>query len=412
MLPALSEVAALDAADPLRSLRDRFHLPPGVIYLDGNSLGPAPKSVFAELEQAARQEWAEGLIRSWNDAGWFTLTDTMGDRVSRLIGAAPGETVVTDTTSINIHKALHAALALRPARGVILAEAASFPTDLYMAEGVAASRPGASLRLATDPATLASLIDDRTAVVLVNHVDYRTGALRDMAGLTAQAHAVGAVVIWDLCHSVGALAIDLNAANVDFAIGCTYKYLNGGPGAPAFIFAARRHHDRLVQPLSGWWTHAQPFAMENSYRPAPGIRRLLCGTQPILSLRALKAALDVFDDVDLAALRAKSLAMTGLFMELIEPICTDFGLRIVTPRDEALRGSHVSIEHEHGYEVVQALIARGIIGDFRAPDIMRFGFTPLYLRYRDVFDAATALHDILRTGAWKEARFATRAAVT
>jgi kynureninase len=412
MLPTLSEVAALDAADPLREMRDRFHLPAGVIYLDGNSLGPAPKTVFAELEHAARHEWAEGLIRSWNDAGWFTLTDTMGDRVGRLIGAAPGETVVTDTTSINIHKALHAALALRPGRGVILAEAASFPTDLYMAEGVAASRPGASLRLATDSGELASLIDDSTAVVLVNHVDYRTGVLRDMAELTARAHAAGAIVVWDLCHSVGALPIDLNAASVDLAVGCTYKYLNGGPGAPAFIFAARRHHDHLVQPLSGWWTHAQPFAMESSYRPASGIRRLLCGTQPILSLRALKAALDVFHDVDLAQIRVKSLALTGLFMELVEPICRDFGARIITPRAEAARGSHVSIEHEHGYEVVQALIARGIIGDFRAPDIMRFGFTPLYLRYGDVFDAATALHDILRTGAWREPRFATRAAVT
>ncbi len=412
MLPTLSEVAALHAADPLRSMRDRFHLPAGFIYLDGNSLGPAPKSVFAELEQAARHEWAEGLIRSWNDAGWFMLTDTMGDRVSRLIGAAPGETVVTDTTSINIHKALHAALALRPGRGVILAEAASFPTDLYMAEGVAASRPGASLRLATDPTALASLIDDRTAVVLVNHVDYRTGVLRDMADLTARAHAAGAVIVWDLCHSVGALPIDLNAANVDLAVGCTYKYLNGGPGAPAFIFAARRHHDRLLQPLSGWWTHAQPFAMESTYRPASGIRRMLCGTQPILSLRALKAALDVFDDVDLAQLRAKSLALSGLFMELVEPICQEFGATIITPRTESSRGSHVSIEHEHGYEVVQALIARGIIGDFRAPDIMRFGFTPLYLRHRDAFDAAAALNDILHTGAWKEPRFATRAAVT
>jgi kynureninase len=412
MPSGLSEVAALDAADPLRAMRDRFHLPSDVIYLDGNSLGPAPKSVFAELERTARQEWAEGLIRSWNTAGWFALTDTLGDRVGRLIGAEPGETVVTDTTSINVYKALHAALSLRPDRRVILAEADSFPTDLYMAEGVAASRAGVTLRLAPGGTDLGALIDDQTAVVLINHVDYRTGALRDMIGLTGQAHAAGALVVWDLCHSVGALPITLNAAAADFAIGCTYKYLNGGPGAPAFIFAARRHHDRLVQPLSGWWAHAQPFAMENRYRPASGIRKLLCGTQPILSLSALGAALDVFDSTDLAQLRAKSLALTRLFMDLVEPLSAAFGTRIITPRSDASRGSHVAVTHEHAYPIVQALIARGVIGDFRAPDIMRFGFTPLYLRYCDVFDAAATLGDVLRTQAWRDPVFSARATVT
>jgi len=406
------DVAALDAADPLRALRDRFALPDGVIYLDGNSLGPPPKAAFDEVNHAMRHEWGDGLIRSWNAAGWFTLTDTLGDRVGRLIGAQPGETVVTDTTSVNVYKALHAALALRPGRGVILAEADSFPTDLYMAEGVAKSRPGTTLRLAASDEPIDALIDDRTAVVLINHVDYRSGVLRDMAALTRRAHAAGALVVWDLCHSVGALPIDLNAAIVDFAVGCTYKYLNGGPGAPAFVFVASRHHDRLTQPLSGWWGHAQPFAMSSAFQAAPGIRRMLCGTQPILSLRALKAALDVFDDVDLAALRAKSLALTDLFIDLLAPICREFGLRIITPRDPARRGSHVSVAHEHGYEIVQALIDRGIIGDFRAPDIMRFGFTPLYLRYRDVRDAAKALADILKSGAWREPRFAVRSLVT
>ena len=407
----MKDVAALDAADPLRTMRERFELPAGVIYLDGNSLGPPPKAAFAELEQAARQEWGEGLIRSWNSAGWFALTDVLGDRVGRLIGAEPGQTVVTDTTSINIYKALHAALALRPDRTVILAEADSFPTDLYMAESVAAARPGTSLRLMAADEPVESLVDERTAVVLVNHVDYRSGVLRDMASLTRRVQAAGALVVWDLCHSVGALLIDLDGANVDFAVGCTYKYLNGGPGAPAFVFVARRHHDRLVQPLSGWWAHAQPFAMANRYQPASGIRRMLCGTQPILSLRALKVALDVFDDVDLVELRAKSLALTGLFMDLLDPICREFGMHIITPRDPTIRGSHVSVACEHGYEVVQALIARGIIGDFRPPDIMRFGFTPLYLRYRDVLDAAKALADILRRGAWQEPRFAVRSLV-
>ena len=412
MHPGLSEATALDAADPLRGMREFFHLPADVLYLDGNSLGPPPKAAFAELEKAARHEWGEGLIRSWNAAGWFTLTDTLGDRIGRLIGAEPGETVVTDTTSINIYKALHAALSLRPDRTVILAEADSFPTDLYIAEGVATARAGVRLRLASDGAALESLIDEQTAVVLINHVDYRTGALRDLAGLTERAHARGAIVLWDLCHSAGALPIALNAAEADFAIGCTYKYLNGGPGAPAFIFAARRHHERLVQPLSGWWAHAQPFAMESTYRPASGIRRLLCGTQPILSLSALKAALDVFDAADLASIRAKSVALTGLFMDLVEPLAAEFAARIITPRAANLRGSHVAITHEHAYAVVQALIARGVIGDFRAPDIMRFGFAPLYLRYRDAFDAATALRDVLRSEAWRDPRFAARATVT
>jgi kynureninase len=412
MHAGLSEATALDAADPLRGMRELFHLPDDVLYLDGNSLGPPPKAAFAELEKTARHEWGEGLIRSWNAAGWFTLTDTLGDRVGRLIGADPGETVVTDTTSINIYKALHAALSLRAERTVILAEADSFPTDLYIAEGVAAARAGVRLRLASAGVALDSLIDEQTAAVLINHVDYRTGALRDLAGLTAQVHARGALVVWDLCHSAGALPIALNAAEADFAIGCTYKYLNGGPGAPAFIFAARRHHERLVQPLSGWWAHAQPFAMESTYRPASGIRRLLCGTQPILSLSALKAALDVFDAADLASIRAKSVALTGLFMDLVEPLAAEFAARIITPRADARRGSHVAITHEHAYEVVQALIARGVIGDFRAPDIMRFGFAPLYLRYRDAFDAATALRDVLRSEAWRDPRFAARATVT
>ena len=412
MRGGLSDVKALDAADPLRGKRDLFHLPTGIIYLDGNSLGPAPKAAFAELAQAARQEWAEGLIRSWNGAGWFTLTDTLGDRVGRLIGAEPGETVVTDTTSINIFKALHAALALRPDRKVILAEADSFPTDLYIAEGVAASRAGVELRLAADSASLASMTDAGPAVVLINHVDYRTGALKDMAELTARAHAAGAIVVWDLCHSAGIVPIELNGAGADFAIGCTYKYLNGGPGAPAFIFAARRHHDHLEQPLSGWWAHTAPFAMESAYRPAPGIRRMLCGTQPILSLRALKAALDVLDGVDLAEVRYKSLALTRLFMDLVEPICRDFGARVITPRQDAQRGSQVAITHKHAYAVVQAMIARGVIGDFRAPDIMRFGFAPLYLRYRDVADAADVLHDVLKSDAWRDPTFATPALVT
>ncbi|GEP53466.1 kynureninase [Reyranella soli] len=411
MSAVASKAASLDLADPLSSKRDLFELPAGIIYLDGNSLGPPPKAAFAELEQAARREWGEGLIRSWNEAGWWSLTDTLGDRVGRLIGAQAGETVVTDTTSINVFKALHAALALRPERRVILAERDSFPTDLYIAEGVAASRPGTELRLAADGADLGTMVDERTAVMLINHVSYRTGALRDMADLTRRAHQAGALVVWDLCHSAGVVPIELDTIGVDFAIGCTYKYLNGGPGAPAFIYANRRHHDGLVQPLSGWWAHAAPFAMESGYRPAAGIRRLLCGTQPILSLRALKAALDALEGVDIADIRAKSLALTRFFMELVDPLCREFGARIITPRGDG-RGSQVAIAHEQAYPVIQALIARGIIGDFRAPDIMRFGFAPLYLSFREVADAVDALRDVLASGAWRDSKFSAKALVT
>ena len=409
----VSRIDALDASDPLRHMRDRFILPEGVIYLDGNSLGPASKAAFEELETAARQEWAQGLIRSWNSAGWFELTQQLGDQVGRLIGAAPGETVVTDTTSTNIYKALHAALSLRPDRSVIVSEAGSFPTDLYMAEGVAATRPGTQIRLeGVDAPTIEELIDDSVAVVLVNHVNYRSGELRDMAALTRKVHEAGAVVVWDLCHSAGALPVELNGAEADLAVGCTYKYLNGGPGAPAFVFAARRHHRDLRQPLSGWWGHAKPFAFETSYEADPGIRRFLCGTQPILSLRALKGALAIWDDVDMGLLRKKSVALGNLFIELVEANCSRFGVELASPRDGALRGSQVSFSHEQSYAIMQALIERGVIGDFRAPDVMRFGFAPLYIGYRDIWNAVDTLRDILQSEAWRAPRFSVRAAVT
>jgi kynureninase len=409
----LAAIEARNAADPLRHMRDRFVLPKGVIYLDGNSLGAASKDVFIELDKAAKEEWAEGLIRSWNKAGWFDLAVDLGDKIGRLIGAEPGETVVCDTTSTNIYKALHAALSMRPDRSVIVAEGSSFPTDLYMAEGVAATRPGVTIRLeGVDAENIEDLIDDSVAVVLVNHVNYKSGELRDMKALTAKAHAVGALVVWDLCHTAGAMPVDLNGANADLAVGCTYKYLNGGPGAPAFIYAAKRHHDQIQQPLSGWWGHARPFAFTQGYEASPGIRRFLCGTQPILSLRALKGALDVWDDVDLDLLRKKSIELTDLFIELVEAQCGEFGVKLEGPREAARRGSQVSFSHENSYEIMQALIERGVIGDFRAPNVIRFGFTPLYVGYRDVWDAVVVLRDILATGAWQDKRFAVRAAVT
>ncbi|PWK76828.1 kynureninase [Aminobacter sp. AP02] len=412
-IPDLAAIEAMDAADPLRSMRDRFILPEGVIYLDGNSLGAASHAAFSELQAAASKEWAQDLIRAWNTAGWFDMPTELGDRIGRLIGAAPGQTVVCDTTSTNIYKVLHAALALRPDRSVIVAEGNSFPTDLYMAEGVASTRAGTKLRLeGVDAPGIEELIDDKVAVVLVNHVNYKSGELRDMAALTKKAHAVGALIVWDLCHTAGALPVDLDGANVDFAVGCTYKYINGGPGAPAFIYAATRHLADVRQPLSGWWGHARPFAFEQGYTADAGIRRFLCGTQPILTMRALKGALDVWDDVDMAALRTKSIALTDLFIKLVEAKCGAYGLKLESPRDGSRRGSQVSFEHENAYAIMQALIARGVIGDFRAPATVRFGFTPLYVGYKDVWKAVEVLEDIMRTGAWKEARFAVKSAVT
>lgn len=412
-VPNHAVIERMDETDPLRSMRSKFSLPDGVIYLDGNSLGPASSSVFGELEKAARQEWAKGLIRSWNDAGWFDLPIELGNRIGRLIGAAPGQTVVSDTTSINIYKALHAAMALRPGRSAIVAEGGSFPTDLYMAEGVISTLPGARLLLeGFDAPAIEELIDEQTAVVLVNHVNYKSGELRDMRALTCRAHDAGALIVWDLCHSAGALPVDLDGAGADFAAGCTYKYLNGGPGAPAFIYVAKRHLAEAHQPLSGWWGHARPFAFEPRFEPDAAIRKFQCGTQPVLSLRVLEAALNVWEEVDMAAVREKSIALTDLFIRLVEARCRAFSLMLETPRDSVRRGSQVSFAHEHAYEIMQALIARGVIGDFRAPETMRFGFTPLYLRYRDVVRVVEVLEDVLRTEAWKEERFVVWGAVT
>ncbi|MCA0013350.1 kynureninase [Mesorhizobium sp. B292B1B] len=412
-IPDLAAIEAMDTADPLRAMRDRFTLPQGVIYLDGNSLGAASPAVFGELQQAATQEWAQDLIRAWNTAGWFDMPVELGDQLGRLIGAAAGQTVVCDTTSINIYKVLHASLGMRPDRSVIVAEGDSFPTDLYMAEGVASTRPGTVLRLeGVDAPTIEELIDEQVAVILVNHVNYKSGQLRDMAALTRRAHDAGALIVWDLCHTAGALPVELDRSNADFAVGCTYKYLNGGPGAPAFIYAAERHHRDVRQPLSGWWGHARPFAFEQGFAAGTGIRRFLCGTQPVLSMRALKGALDVWNDVDMAEVRRKSIALTDLFIQLVEAKCGVYGLELESPRDGNERGSQVSFLHPHGYQVMRALIERGVIGDFRAPSTIRFGFTPLYVGYVDVWQAVEVLEDILRTDAWQEARFAVKAAVT
>ena len=411
------QALALDRDDPLAPLRNRFALNPQVIYLDGNSLGVAPLAAAARAQAVIGEEWTDGLIRSWNTAGWFALPRRLGDKLAPLVAAAAGEIVVTDTTSINLYKLLSAALRLAAAhddrRRVILSERANFPTDLYIAQGLIEQLDrGHTLRLVDDPSDLPDAIDDETAVVMLTHVNYRTGYMHDMHALTRVTHQAGALALWDLAHSVGAVPVDLHGAGADFAVGCTYKYLNGGPGAPAFAWVAKRHQDALVQPLSGWWGHEAPFAMDAVYRPGKGIDRFLCGTQPIVSMALVEAGLDVFLETDMQAVRRKSLALTDSFIELVESRCGGHPLTLVTPRAHARRGSHVSFAHPHGYEVMQALIARGVIGDYREPHLLRFGFTPLYTRFVDVWDAADALSDVLATQIWRAPGFAARHTVT
>jgi len=403
----LAEAKALDHADPLASLRDRFALPEGVIYLDGNSLGALPRTVASHLANVISTQWGEGLIRSWNTHDWIDLPARVGDRIARLIGAPAGTVVVADSTSVNLFKALAAALRLRPERRVILSQRGNFPTDAYIASGVA-SLFGCELRL-VGAADIASSLTPDVAVLTLTEVNYRTGERHDMAALTSAAHAAGALAVWDLAHSAGAFPVDLTATGADFAVGCGYKYLNGGPGAPAFVYVAPSHLDGLRQPLTGWLGHAAPFAFADDYQPAAGIDAMRVGTPAILSMSALNAALDVFEGVDLAALKRKADRLFDLFTA--ELVAAAPELELVTPTDGARRGNQASYRFADGYAVMQALIARGIIGDFRGPDIMRFGFAPLYVRHADVWHAARHLADILSTGDWDRPEFKAKAKV-
>lgn len=406
----MTDISDLDANDPLAEYRDRFHLPANTIYLDGNSLGVMPQTAPAAMGKAVAEQWGDGLIRSWNEAGWWQLPVTLGDKIGRLLGAQNDSTVVTDSTSVNIYKALYAAKRLRPERSVIVAEADAFPTDLYISEN--AGQHSQRRLIGQEGKTLDDLLDDDVAVVLMSHVDYRSGELLDMAKVTRQVQAAGALIIWDLCHSAGVIPTELDKNGVDFAVGCTYKYLNGGPGAPAFIYANKRHHGNIRQPLTGWWGHAHPFAFEQEFASDPGIRAFLCGTQPILSMQALAAALDIYDGLDMAAVRTKSQALTQTFVRLVEEKCRQFGVKLFGPRDAENRGSQVSFSYPKGYQVMQALIARNVIGDFRQPDIMRFGFSPLYVSFADVERATDILYEILSTNAWDDPAFARVSEVT
>jgi kynureninase len=429
-MPTLQTCQQRDAADPLRPLRKLFSIPPGVIYLDGNSLGAMPQSAAARAAQVITHEWGQDLIKAWNTAGWFQLPQRLGNQIAPLIGAGPDQVVATDTTSVNLYKLLSAAISIAkedaPRHRVILSERSNFPTDLYIAEGLCKAQ-GFTLKL-VEPHEIAAALDTDLAVLMLTHVNYRTGAMHDMAALTAAAHAVGALVVWDLAHSAGAVPVDLLGADADFAVGCGYKYLNGGPGAPAFLWVNPRHAERFWQPLSGWWGHAAPFAFSPDYQPAPGVTRYLCGTQPMVSLALLECGLDAFEAAQplggMLALRRKSLALTDLFIALVEQRCQGYGLGLATPREHAQRGSQVCLTFESsaqgggGFAIVQALIARGVIGDFRAgdgaahKDILRFGFTPLYLGFEDVWNAVEQLRLVLQSGVWQRPEFNRQHAVT
>lgn len=399
----------LDERSPLRGCRDRFVVPDGVIYLDGNSLGALPRGVPGRLQDVITREWGDGLIRSWNDADWIGLHRRIGDRIAPLVGAAPGDVHVGDSTSVSLFKTMVVALRMRPDRPVIVVEPSTFPTDGYVAQGVA-RLTGAELRWC-DPADPLASVDDDVALLALTHVDFRTGAMYDLPGITAAAHERGALVQWDLCHSAGAVPVDLTAADADLAIGCTYKYLNGGPGSPAFTWVAPRLQDDVDQPITGWMGHARPFAMERDYEPLPGIARMASGTHSVLALSALDAALDAFDGVSMEEVRSTSLSLTDLFVSLVSSRFGDT-LPVVTPLDHPRRGSQVSLRHPDAYGIVQALIARGVIGDFRDPDIARFGFAPLYVTHADVRDAVEHLAEVLDRDEHLDPAYAERNAVT
>ena len=411
---SLESALARDAEDRLAPHRDAFALPDGVIYLDGNSLGALPRNVAARVASTLEREWGHGLIRSWNEAGWIDLPARVGARIAPLIGADPACVVAADSTTVNLFKTVSAALALRPDRRRIVTETRNFPTDNYIAEGVIRQCGGRhELVHAADADAVIDCLDADTAVLMLSHVNYRDGAVHDMAGLTRAAHEAGALVIWDLAHSAGVLPLDLARCDVDFAVGGGYKFLNGGPGAPAFLYAAARHHGGFAQPLSGWFGHADPFGFDPHYRPAGDITQYLCGTPPVISMVALEAALGLWDKVDLRDVHAKSQALTDFFIELVEARCAGHGLTLVSPRDAARRGAQVSLSHPTaGYAIISALIADGVIGDFRAPDILRFGFAPLYTRFADVWHAVDRLAAILDGRLWDRPEFHAHRTVT
>ena len=413
--PELAElpdsIRSADADDPLAAFRAAFSLPKGLIYLDGNSLGALPSTTPQRLADVVTEEWGRGLIGSWNSHDWISAPSRVGDKIAQLIGAAPGEVIVADSTSVNLFKLLVAALEFSKGRRDVLTEPGNFPTDLYIAQGVARLLPHHSLKVV--PAEeICTQIDEQTAVVMLTHVHYKTASRFDMAAIAAAAHAVGALVLWDLSHSAGAIEVDLNGCDADLAVGCGYKYLNGGPGSPAFLFVAKRLQADLHSPLSGWMGHARRFDFVDAYHPGAGVERFACGTPAILGLAALEQGVDLLLQADMRAITAKSRALSQLLIDQVETRCRGFALSLASPLDAAARGSHVSFRHAHAYEICRALIDRGLVGDFRAPDILRFGLTPLYTSFADIWTAANILADVLATRAWDRAEYRERSQVT
>lgn len=407
---ARARAEQLDAEDPLARVRDRFVLPEGLVYLDGNSLGALGVSVPAVVGEVVQEQWGQSLVGSWNSHDWWDAPRRVGATIARLVGADADEVVVADSTSVNLFKVLIAAARERPGRSVLVTEAGSFPADLYIADAVA-DLLGLTVRR-VDPLELETVLDADVGVVALSHVNYRTGRAYDMAGITGAVHAAGALAVWDLSHSAGALPLALDADDVDFAVGCGYKYLQGGPGAPAYVMAARRHHATMRSPLPGWTGHARPFAMEGTYEPAPGIDAMRCGTPPMISLLALEAGLGAFDGLDMRDVRARSLSLTRLFIDLADAHLVPRGFGVATPRRDEERGSQVSLTHPDAYGVVQALAARGVVGDFRHPDIVRLGFAPLHVRHVEVVRAVAQLVSVVDAGEHHDERYAVRSTVT
>jgi kynureninase len=405
---ARETAAALDEKSPLAGRRDLFDLPEGLVYLCGNSLGALPRNVSDRVADVVRREWGGGLVAAWNNADWTQLSSRVAARLAPLLGVSGADVVVGDSTSVTLFKTLVAAARLRPGRSVIVVEPTTFPTDGYIAAGVARTL-GMELRWC-DPADPAGSLDDDVAVLALTHVDFRTGAMFDLDGVTAAAHDAGAVVVWDLCHSAGAVPVDLTRAGADFAVGCTYKYLNGGPGSPAFVWVAPEHQAALDQPITGWWGHARPFDMTLEFEPAPGVTSMTVGTPPVIALSALEASLEVFDGVAMADLRAASLSLTDLFIGLADERLP--GFEVLTPREHGRRGSQVALRHPEAYGIVQALIARGVVGDFRTPDVVRFGFAPLYVTHADVVEAVDRLVAVLENDEHRDPAYTRRNAVT
>ncbi len=407
-----SEFEALDQSDPLAAFRDEFFLPENVIYLNGNSLGAMPLAAAGRAKRVIEHEWAEGLIGSMNTAGWYELPSTLGRKIAPLVGAKPNEVVLTDAVGINLYKVVSAALKMQPGRRIVVMEGSNFPTNNYMVQGLLAELDkGYTIRFA-EADEIMDAIDEDVAAICITHVHYKTGHIHDMAAITEKAQAVGAAAVWDLCHSVGAMPVDLNGCNVDYAVGCTYKYVNCGPGAPSLLFVAERHHGKYTQPLTGWYGHADPFGFERDYRPVEDVRQMLTGTQATASLSIAEIGIDIMLRADMQQIREKSMRMTDLFIELVEERCGDYGFELISPRNAEQRGSHVSFHNDDGYSIIRAMHDQGVVCDFRAPGKMRFGFAPLYIRYVDVWDAADRLHNILANDTWKEPKYQVRATVT